>query len=292
VIARRLMGSGRVGESLGHSEAGPDANAVYAVGANAGESARLLRQADELLPLSQELLELVGLRVGDAVVDLGCGPRGCLELLAGWVTPAGRVVGVEANPAHVAMAAEFAARRGLSHVEIMRGDARHTRLPSASFNGVHARNLLVSVPDPAEVVGEMARLVAPGGWVACVEPDTEYCLCYPPHPAYERLCEIFTVVFSRNGADPKIGRRVPELLRRAGFEDVGVAARVQMYPPGNSKRAVRLDLVQSMRAQVVEMGLASEAELDKLDAVARAHLDNPRTVAIVGHQFLAWGRRA
>ena len=281
-----------MGESLGHSAAGPDANAVYALGASAGESARLLRQADELLPLSQELLGLVGLRVGDAVVDLGCGPRGCLELLAGWVTPAGRVVGVDANPAHVAMAAEFVARRGLSHVEIMRRDARHTRLPSASFNGAHARNLLVSVPDPAEVVGEMARLVAPGGWVACVEPDTEYCLCYPPHPAYERLCEIFTVVFSRNGADPKIGRRVPELLRRAGFEDIGVAARVQMYPRGNSKRAVRLDLVQSMRAQVVEMGLASQAELDKLDGAARAHLANPRTVAIVGHQFLAWGRRA
>jgi SAM-dependent methyltransferase len=202
------------------------------------------------------------------------------------------VVGVDADPAHVAMAAEFVARRDLRQVEVMREDARHTGLPSASFNGVHARNLLVSVPVPEEVVGEMARLVAPGGWVACLEPDTEYSLCYPPHPAYEMPRELFAVVFGRHGADPNIGRRLPELLRRAGIKDVGVAARVQMYRVGISKRTARLDLVQSMRAQVIELGLASEAELDELDAAARAHLDNPHTVSIVGHQFLAWGRRA
>ena len=30
-----------------------------------------------------------------------------------------------------------------------------------------------------------------------------------------------------------------------------------MYPPGNSRRTVRLDLVRSMRPQVLGMGLAS-----------------------------------
>ncbi len=36
------------------------------------------------------------------------------------------------------------------------------------------------------------------------------------------------------------------LLRQAGLEDVGVEARVQMYPPGNSRRTIRLDLVQAL----------------------------------------------
>jgi len=116
-------------------------------------------------------------------------------------------------------------------------------------------------------------------------------MCYPPHPAYQRLCEIFPVVFGRNGADPTIGRRVPELLRQAGFEDVRVEARVQMYPLGHSRRTLRLDLVRSVRSQVVEMGLASAAELDELDGAARAHLGDPRTVTIGGHLFLAWGRK-
>ena len=60
---------------------------------------------------------------------------------------------------------------------------------------------------------------------------------------------------------------------------------------GNSRRTIRLDLVQSMRPQVLEMGLATATELDDLDAAARAHLDNPHTVVMSGLLFLTWGRK-
>jgi len=214
-----------------------------------------------------------------------------LDMLAERVFPAGRVVGLDADPAHTAMAAEFASGRGLSCVEIMTADARRTGLPPGSFDLVHARTLLINLPEPAEVAAEMVRLARPGGWVASMESDTEHVLCYPPHPAFGRLCEIFTVAFSRNGADPWIGRRVPELFRQAGLDDVAVEARAQMYPATHSRRTIRLDLVRSMRPQVVEMGLASAAELDELDAAARVHLDDPHTVVMSGLLFLTWGRK-
>ena len=173
----------------------------------------------------------------------------------------------------------------------MTADARHTGLPTGSFDVVHARTLLTNVPDSLQVAAEMVRLARPGGWVAAMEPDVEYAMCYPPHPAYTRLCAIFPVVFGRNGADPHMGRRVPELFRQAGLADVGVEARVQLYPPGNSRRTIRLDLVRSMRPHVTEMGLASEAELEDLDAAARAHLEDPNTVAVSGLMYLVWGRK-
>ena len=267
---------------------GEDANTVYALGSSAGESARLQRQADELAPDSAALLDRAGLRPGQAAIDLGCGPRGILDLLAARVSPDGRVVGLDADPAHTAMAAEFASNRTLSGVEIVTADARHTGLPAGSFDLVHARTLLINLPDPAAVVTEMVRLAKPGGAVAVAEPDTEHPLCYPPNPAFDRICAIFQVAFSRNGANPAIGRRVPELFRDAGLTDVKVESRTQMYPPGNSRRTVRLDLVRAMRPQIVEMGLASAAELDELDAAARPHLEDPRTVVMSGLLFLVW----
>jgi len=270
---------------------GPDATAVYPLGSSKGESDRLLRQADELAVASAALLDRVGLRPGHSAIDVGCGPRGILDLLADRVSPGGRVVGLDADPAHAAIAVEFAAVRGLAGVEIVTADARRTGLPSGSFDLVHARTLLTNIPDPLQVTAEMARLARPGGWVAAMEPDVEYAMCYPPHPAFTRLCEIFPVVFGRNGADPHMGRRVPELFRQAGLADVGVEARVQLYPPGNSRRTIRLDLVRSMRPYVLEMGLASEAELEDLDAAARAHLEDPCTVAVSGLLYLVWGRK-
>lgn len=270
---------------------GQDSDVTYALGRSPVESARLERQAGELADDSAALLDRVGLRPGQCVIDLGCGPRGVLDMLAERVSPAGRVVGLDADPAHAAMAAEFSARQGLTGVEIMTADARRTGLPSGTFDLVHASSLLDNLPDPAAVAAEMARLTRPGGWVASLEPDVEYARCYPSHPAFDRLCEIFTVAFRRNGADPWIGRRVAELFRGAGLTDVGAEARVQMYPAGHSRRNMRLDLARSVRSHVLEMNLASAAEFDELAAAARAHLEDPDTVVISGLLFLTWGRR-
>lgn len=187
--------SGSIGPTVG--AAGQDAGAVYALGSSQGESARLQRQAEELAADSAALLDRVGLRPGQSAIDLGCGPRGVLDMLAGRVAPAGRVVGLDSDPAHAAMAAEFAAGRGLGGVEVVTADARSTGLPPGSFDLVHARTLLVNLPDPGEVAAEMMRLARLGGWVVSMEPDTEHALCYPPHPAFDRLRDIFTVAFRR-----------------------------------------------------------------------------------------------
>ena len=180
---------------------------------------------------------------------------------------------------------------GLGNVQVLTADARGTGLPSGSFDVVHARTLLVTVPQPAVVAAEMARLTRPGGWVVSVEPDTEFMLCYPRSAAYDRIAALFPPVFRRNGADPWIGRRVSELLRQAGLEDIGMQVTAQAYPAGHTRRTIRLDLLKSICPQVVEMGLASAEDLEVLDAEARAHLEDPATVVVHGLLFLTWGRR-
>ncbi len=50
-------------------------------------------------------------------------------------------------------------------------------------------------------------------------------------------------------------------------------------------------MVSSLRPQVIEMGLATEAELDELDAAARPHLADPHTTVMSGLLFLTWGRK-
>jgi SAM-dependent methyltransferase len=268
-----------------------DANAVYALGHTTGETERLRRQADELAPESTQLLDRVGIGPGWNAVDLGCGPRGILDLLAGRVAPGGRVVGVDADAAHTEAARQFVMARGLPSVEVVPGDARDTRLASDSFDLVHCRTLLVTVPGPEHVVAEMVRLARPGRFVAAMEPDTEYSMCYPPCPAFDRIGQIFQVAFTRNGADPWIGRRVPELFRQAGLVDVQAEMRAQQHPPGHTRRTIRLDLLRSIRTQVIDMGLATEEELDELDATTRSHLDDPRTLVLFGFMVLTWGRK-
>jgi ubiquinone/menaquinone biosynthesis C-methylase UbiE len=281
----------RAGEVGGTPAAPPRATAIYALGRDREESARLRQQSAELRPYSTRLLDRTGLSRGHRALDLGCGPSGIIDLLAGRVAPGGRVVGLDADPVHVTMARQFATEHGLGNVEIVEADARHTGLPPDSFDLVHARTLLVTIPDPTEVVAEMTRLARPGGWVAGLEADCEHSLCYPAHPAWNRLCEIFRAAFSRNGADPFIGRRTPELYRRAGLTDVDAECVAPLHPAGDSRRTIRLDLVRGMRPVIVEQGIADEAELDELDHAVREHLADPGTLVMPFMYFMTWGRK-
>jgi len=273
------------------SESGPDPARVYALGADEQEAARLWRQSGELRPEAEALLARIGLRPGDAALDVGCGPRGILDLLAAAVSPGGRVVGLDADPGHVAAAAAGYPRSGPGDVQVIRGDARHTGLPSGSFDLVHARTLLVTIPEPAEVLAEMVRLARPGGRVAGQEPDVEHALCYPPLSAWDRLREIFRAAATRAGADLNIGRRLAEMYRQAGLVDVQVQVHASAYPVGHSRRTVIPDLVRSLRPVIAERGVAGDAELDRVDLAVRRHLARPDTLMMPHLLVAAWGRK-
>lgn len=271
--------------------AGPAAADVYALGSNPAESARLRRQSEELRPQAAELLDRIGLEPGQSAIDLGCGPTGILDLLSAAVSPGGRVVGLDADPAHTAMASQYVGEFGLSNVEVLTADARHTGLLSGSFDLVHARTLLVTIPEPVEVLGEMVRLTKPGGRVASQEPDVDHALCYPALPAWDRMRDIFRASFSRSGADLHIGRRLTELYREAGLADIEVAVHAPAYPAGHSRRTVIADLVRSLRPMILELGLSDERELAELDRAVREHLADPRTLMMPHLLIVAWGRK-
>jgi len=269
----------------------PDAAEVYALGSNPGESARLRRQSDELRPQSAELLGRIGLEPGQSAIDLGCGPSGILDLLSAAVFPGGRVVGLDADPAHITMARQHASERGLLNVDVVTADARHTGLPPDSFDLVHARTVLVTIPEPEEVLAEMVRLARPGSWVASQEPDIENAFCYPPLPAWDRLREIFRASFGRSGADLLVGRRLPELYRQAGLAEIEVVVHAPVYPAAHSRRMILPDLVRSLRPVILELGLSDERELTELDQEVREHLADPGTLSLAHLLVVTWGRK-
>jgi ubiquinone/menaquinone biosynthesis C-methylase UbiE len=278
----------------GAASPGDEASAgpvIYSLGSSPAERDRLRRQSGELRDHSVLLLDRVGIARGWRAIDLGCGPSGILDLLADRVGPAGHVVGLDFEAANVVLAREFAAERSLANVEVIQADARRTGIPSASCDLVHARTLLVNMPDPAAAVAEMVRLTRPGGWVAVLEPDVGGSVCYPPHPAWDRLTQMFLSAQQVDGADTFIGRRLPELFRRAGLVDIGVEAKADIYPAGNSRRTIRADLVRSMRPKILAAGIASEHELDEVDRAVREHLSDPDTLMLPHLLFLAWGRK-
>ncbi len=263
----------------------------YFLGYRPAEQERLQQQAMLLADEAARLFDRIGLRAGQSVVELGCGPRGCLDLLAERVGPDGRVVGVERSPDAATLARHLVTELGFNNVEIRVGDARATGLPHAGFDVATARLVLVNVPAPEEIVAEAVALVRPGGAVAFHEADWVSHVCDPPLPAFDRLIELFHTSAQLTGTNLSIGRALPRLLREAGLVDVQARSMVQVFPPGHPRRTITLDFVDNLATRWLAQGLTTEPELAELSASVRRHLDDPGTL-LMSHLFVqAWGQK-
>jgi len=262
---------------------------IYLLGHAAAEEERLGRQAQELAPESLALLDQIRLRPGQRALDIGCGPQGILELLSERVGPHGKAVGLERSESTVQLARKFAADRGFANVEVHQGDAKASGLPRASFDLVHARLVLVNVPEPQQVVNEMAALACPGGAVASHEADWHGCLCDPPSPAWDRLFEVFHAYSRANGIDLFVGRKTHRMLRAAGIVAVQVNPVVHVCHCGHPRRAIFRDFMRNLGDNFLRTGLIDDGEFEERMEALKRDLDDSGRLVFYSY-FQAWGR--
>ena len=263
----------------------------YALGYRQSEQQRLQRQAEELAPEADWLFDQIGITEGARVLEIGCGPRGCLDLLSARVGSSGRVVGIELSPAQVELAKDFLAGQGLQNVEVLAGDARAVGLHDGTFDAVVSRLVLVNIPEPEQMVATAVALARPGGVVAYHEIDFVGVMCDPPSQAWTTLWDLYLTVSAKNGNDYYLGRRLPRMLRQAGLVDVRVRPIMHAHPLGDPRRSLALDFADNFRDRIVAMDLATEKEVDELKHAVAAHLDDPDTSVFFGPYIQAWGRK-
>jgi ubiquinone/menaquinone biosynthesis C-methylase UbiE len=134
------------------------------------EKERLQLQARLWQPKAEVLLDEIGIQPGWRCLDVGCGAMGILGPLSRRVGSGGKVVGIDKDPALLAAARAYVADEGLTNVEIVEADARHTELPRESFDFVHARFILV-FGQADQILKEMLALTCSGGLIAAQETD-------------------------------------------------------------------------------------------------------------------------
>ncbi len=102
---------------------------------------------------------------GGSVLEVGVGTGLALGLYA----PHLRVTGIDFSTEMLAKAHEKVEENGYAHVTALHQmDARALNFPDASFDHVVAMHIMSVVPDPEQVLGEMARVCRPGGDVLIV----------------------------------------------------------------------------------------------------------------------------
>lgn len=227
------------------------------------------------------------LEAGHDLLDVGCGPGTITLDLARGVAP-GRVLGLDAGVDVVDRARAVARAANRADVEFEVGDVYGLDLVDASFDVVHAHQVLQHLTDPQAALVEMRRVLRPGGLLAVRDSDYGSFLWGPADARLDRWLELYHQVTVRNGADPDAGRSLPSWVRAAGFADLVTTSSTWTFADPEARAwwggqwADRVRL-SSFAEQAVGYDLAEPGELDDLADAWRAWAESPDSLFVAVH---------
>ncbi|WP_213453504.1 class I SAM-dependent methyltransferase [Rhizomonospora bruguierae] len=233
-------------------------------------------------PATFRHIEALGIAAGWRCWEVGAGGPTVPAWLAGRVGPAGRVLATDIDVTWMSASSGY---------EVRRHDVGAEPAPEGGFDLVHARLVLVHVPQRTAALAAMVAALRPGGWLLLEEADPmlQPLACPdesgPAQRLANKLKHNFRTLMARRGVDLSYGRTLPRLLRGAGLAQIGADA---YFPVGG----VACDLLEratvaQIRDRLVAAGLATNEEIDQHLANVTAGLLDVATSPMVS----AWGRK-
>jgi ubiquinone/menaquinone biosynthesis C-methylase UbiE len=161
-----------------------------------------------------------GLTDGMSIVELGSGPGFVTEKIIQRF-PNTKITAVEIDPLLVEYAKNYLAEKQFHQCTVIQKSIIETGLPENLFDFAITRLLLEHLPDPVGAIGEVFRILKPGGKIVVVDNDFEiHIMTYPHVSELRELYDAYCQARYAEGGNPKIGRELPNLLKQGGFSKV------------------------------------------------------------------------
>jgi trans-aconitate methyltransferase len=215
-------------------------------------------------PLSTALLSRIALKPDWCCLEIGAG-RGSIARWLAARCPYGSVTATDTDVRHLTDSR-------IPNLRVYRHDvADGPGLPEGSFDLVHARALLVHLPDRHAVLRRVLSWLAPGGWLVVEEPvlfptgfRRESCL-HRAMVGFERL------LADQLGSDFRWPRHLPAALSAAGFVEVKATTPTVVTGAADAiNEFLRINLT-ALGPDLIESGLVDQSTLTR----AIATLDDP-----------------
>lgn len=250
----------------------------YAFPHSAADEARRLELFQQRLdPLTIRRIERLGIAQGAECLEVGGGRGSITRWLAERVGPQGHVTATD-------LQLDFLNAIDAPNVEVLRHDISSESFPKRAFDLIHARAVLMHLPDDADLLRRMASWLRPGGWLLLEEPDFGMWLAdadtvWASHP------DAWHQAFP-NGSLGR-GRSLLSQIPQLGLIDVGADGEVDIIQAGTP-------LAEFYRLSMTAIGPAAVQARALTTEQATALVDRPTKPDFLACGFVhigAWGRR-
>jgi predicted methyltransferase len=156
------------------------------------------------------LMELLQLKPGMTVADVGAGFGAWTVTFGKWTGPSGRVYATDIGEKQLAFLREYTKKEGLTNVTVLAGAPNSTNLPANCCDAILIRDAYHHLTQPQDILKSMASALKPGGRLAVID--------FPPRPNTE-VPEGVPANRRGHGVPPEI---VVDEAKAAGFAIVSM----------------------------------------------------------------------
>jgi len=211
----------------------------------------------------QRTYELMQLKKGDKVLDVGCGPATDTITLASLVSETGQVFGVDVDEQQIMLANQKAIDVGANKWLIHRlADGHQLPFDTDYFDSVRSERVFQHNTDSKQLLKEMIRVTKPSGKIVVLDTDWSTMSIDTDLVDIEQKIKKFHVEkVIKNGFS---GRQLYRMFIESGLKDIHVEM-VPVYVTDYqvSRQVSWLDVTEQ---SALEAGVISKQELDELHA--------------------------
>jgi ubiquinone/menaquinone biosynthesis C-methylase UbiE len=211
-------------------------------------------------PASQRRIQSTGITERWRCVEVGAGAGSMTRWLAGAVGVSGKVVAIDLDT-------RFITDINQANVEVLQTDVRDLSLEHDSFDLVHARYVLIHIPDFQIALARMLKLLKPGGWLVLEEPDFSAARAIVGEKSaclsMDRVNQSILQMFENRGMDYALGSKLPALLQELGLQQINVENDVPLSNGGSGVATMMKMSALQLAEKYTETGKATQKDIDQ-----------------------------
>lgn len=230
-------------------------------------------------------IQALGISAGWRCLEVGSGNGSVAHWLAERVGPAGTVTATDIDPSLM--------RSPVENLDIRQHDIVTDELPEGHFDLVHARLVLLHLPQRRQVVERIFRALKPGGYLLIEDFDVTWQLPVLAAPdqassaLFHKVVNGIHELLCQAGMSPAWAREAYACLTQVGYTQLGHRGFCDVWKGGSIGASLHHANAMQVAENLIANGMATQQELDAFSALT----EDPRFAVSSYLMLSTWGRR-
>jgi len=211
----------------------------------------------EIVNQRLQTLRALALRAGDSVLDAGCGTGLLTEIMSAQVGDQGRVSGLDYSQDMLDLAEPRC--RELGNVDLHQGSVIGLPFDANTYDAASCIQTLLYVKEVDAAIGELYRVLKPGGRIGIIETDWHGLVTNSPDATTTRL---MTDAWDATVSSPNLPPQLIPKLRSAGFSAIKAQA-IPVLNDSHNSAGYGAGMVRYMAKNAVKQGVVKQQQADQ-----------------------------